>query len=560
MATPTPPASFAPWRSSLQAKWTLAILVVAVLPLLLLGQRVLDIQHAGLFRAEQLLEVAVVDEAAGNVRRSMVEAKMVSGRVVATIEDSSINVDQRTEILQDLVAHSTDVSAIVFFNRERQFVDAIVKKNTTGGIVSGKDFAAPGPGVPGGIRIAGRHVLRFEWAVDMGFVVIEMQSLDDEIDVLSRNRFGDVRLTLIDSSLSVIAGTARAPQHVRELVLDGEVAFSKPLLLTKEVESAETVVTVRALPEQRWALVAERPTREAFVELANARSAFLGIFGAVFVSALLAGVFAARWVTSPIRALMRLVDKYAKREFAAKSEVKTNDELGALGGALERMAEDLSASEEEIRKRARLEANLRRYMPAEAADSATESLELGGSKKRVTVLFADVVAFTGFAERTSPEKSVAFLNELFTLLSEIVFRHQGMVDKFIGDCVMAVFRDDDGVERALAAAEDMHSFVESNLPRWKEAYAFNVELGIGIATGDVLIGNLGSETRMEYTVIGDAVNVAARLEALAAPKQTLTTGDVVKEAAGGGQFEFKSLGEHSLRGKAQAVEVFEVRS
>jgi len=101
----------------------------------------------------------------------------------------------------------------------------------------------------------------------------------------------------------------------------------------------------------------------------------------------------------------------------------------------------------------------------------------------------------------------------------------------------------------------MHAFVASNLPRWREAYAFSVELGIGIASGDVLLGNLGSSQRMEYTVIGDAVNVAARLEALARPRQTLTTRDVADACP---DLRFTSLGEHALRGKAKPVEVLEV--
>jgi class 3 adenylate cyclase len=243
--------------------------------------------------------------------------------------------------------------------------------------------------------------------------------------------------------------------------------------------------------------------------------------------------------------------------------VRSGDELEALGTSLEHMADDLEASEHEIAKRARIETNLRRYMPAEAAEAAAlgdGALDLGGAKRRVTVVFADVVAFTSFAESTSPERSVAFLNELFTILSEIVFRHGGMVDKFLGDCIMAVFRPSsvdacDDVTRALAAAEDMHAFVESNLPRWREAYAFTVELGIGVSTGEVLMGNLGSAARMEYTVIGDAVNVAARLESLAGPRQTLTTQEVVDACPGS---EFVSLGAHALRGKAKSVEVFEV--
>ena len=323
------------------------------------------------------------------------------------------------------------------------------------------------------------------------------------------------------------------------------------------------------MPAQRWALVVERPTDEAFAALTSARRAFFISVAALAALATLAGLLVVRRVLGPIAALMRLVQRYARRDFGARSDVASGDELEALGSSLEHMADDLAASEHEIAKRARIETNLRRYMPAEAAEAAAKgesTLDLGGAKKRVTVVFADVVAFTGFAEKASPERAVAFLNELFTILSEIVFRHGGMVDKFIGDCVMAVFRpaatdrDADGrrgddVARALAAAEDMHAFVASNLPRWREAYSFEVELGIGVSTGEVLMGNLGSTERMEYTVIGDAVNVAARLEALARPRQTLTTRAVVDACP---DLAFTSLGEHALRGRAKPVEVFEV--
>jgi class 3 adenylate cyclase len=278
--------------------------------------------------------------------------------------------------------------------------------------------------------------------------------------------------------------------------------------------------------------------------------------------AIVASLALVRGVLGPIDALMLLVQRYGRREFAARSTVQSGDELEALGTSLETMADDLATSEQEIERRTRIETNLRRYLPEEAADAAAKgegALPLGGTKERVTVVFADVVAFTGFAESTSPERSVAFLNELFTMLSEIVFRHGGMVDKFIGDCVMAVFRasDDapDDVARALAAAEDMHAFAASNLPRWQKAYAFTVELGIGVATGEVLLGNLGSKSRMEYTVIGDTVNVAARLEALARPRQTLTTHAVTLACP---ELAFTSLGEHALRGRKEAVLVFEV--
>ena len=110
--------------------------------------------------------------------------------------------------------------------------------------------------------------------------------------------------------------------------------------------------------------------------------------------------------------------------------------------------------------------------------------------------------------------------------------------------------------RALAAAEDIHRFVEASAPAWKEAYGLDVALGLGVNCGEALVGNLGSERRMEYTVIGDVVNIAARLEGLARGGQTLATGAVVR--AVGSRFTYNPLGAHPLRGKRELVEIYEV--
>jgi class 3 adenylate cyclase len=243
--------------------------------------------------------------------------------------------------------------------------------------------------------------------------------------------------------------------------------------------------------------------------------------------------------------------------------VKSGDELESLGDSMTAMADDIARGEVEILRRTKVEAGLSRYLPGEVAKviaAGERDLALGGERRNVSVVFADVVSFTPFAESTAPERVVAFLNELFTLLTEIVFRHEGTVDKFVGDCVMAIFgapnAQDDHASRALACAEDMHRFVEANAPAWKAKYGVECKLGIGVASGEALVGNLGSEARMEYTAVGDVVNVAARLEALARPGQTLVTEDVRKLA--GDDFAFAPLGEHPIRGKKQSVAILEV--
>ena len=102
----------------------------------------------------------------------------------------------------------------------------------------------------------------------------------------------------------------------------------------------------------------------------------------------------------------------------------------------------------------------------------------------------------------------------------------------------------------------MHRFVETQAAEWKKRFDFDVKLGIGVSSGEALVGNLGSETRMEFTAIGDTVNTAARLESVAQAGQTLVTGDVAKAA--GDTYELRALGPHPLRGKREPVELFEL--
>ncbi len=552
---------------TLRAKWTLGVLGVAVVPMVILGLVVLDIQRAGLSRAEKELEAAVVDEAASGVIAALDQTSDVAARASAIFADETIDPDARTRIIGDIVARAPASSGIAFFDEQRHFVDAITPRGKP-------DDALRVPPEGQGFRVVtlpdGARAPRYEAPLPgsvRGFVVVGLARdvLGTRLREISLLRFGAPdRVVLVDESLAVLGGGAQRPLSIFAASGSQAKSFATELLLTTEFKDGATdkVGTIRTLPAQRWALVVERPTDEAFAALATARRAFLLSVAGLAAVAVLASLFLVRRVLGPIGSLMQLVKRYSRRDFAARSEITSGDELEALGSSLEHMADDLALSEQEIEKRARIETNLRRYMPEEAAEAAAKgesSLPLGGAKERVTVVFADVVAFTGFAESASPERAVAFLNELFTMLSEIVFRHEGMVDKFIGDCIMAVFRPSasspDDVARALAAAEDMHAFVESNLPRWREAYSFTVELGIGVSTGEVLLGNLGSKSRMEYTVIGDAVNVAARLEALARPRQTLTTRDVADACP---DLAFTSLGEHALRGRAKPVEVFEV--
>ena len=144
--------------------------------------------------------------------------------------------------------------------------------------------------------------------------------------------------------------------------------------------------------------------------------------------------------------------------------------------------------------------------------------ELGGKRREMTVLFSDIRGFTAVTEKGNPEDLVAQLNEYFSRMVEVVFRHQGTVDKFVGDMVMALFGapldDADHAEHAVPTAVDMVRELGELNRTWAADGMAQLDIGIGINSGDMIAGNIGSSSIMSYTVIGDNVNLGARLESL----------------------------------------------
>lgn len=574
---------------SLRVKWAAALVVVAALPLGSFGYRSAQLQRQGLLDAERQLEVSVVDHASTLVEQSTSGAAEATHRVGQLLTEASIqDEDARLGLARDTVARADVLALVAIYGPDGRLLDGIARtgapKITAPDHLQPAELADARPRWLGGGGAA-QDPVRYLEAVDrdgkrrawfVGF--LDVPALGARLQGISRDRFEGRPdgLLLLDGGVRVVAGAgdgALAPGQSlagRDLLRGadpGPDPFARDFALTNEfvADDGEAMSgTVRALPELGWAVAVRRSRAAAYAQLAASRRA-LAISAGIFVAlAVLAGLLIAGWTTRPVARLVELTRAYAKRRFTERSTVRTGDELEALGRSMEQMADGIAAGEVEIARRARVQADLSRYLPAAVATSIADgkaTLALGGERRQISVIFADVCAFTTFAERAPPEHVVAFLNELFSVLTEVVFRHGGTVDKFVGDCIMAVFgapaAQEDHAARALSAAEDMHRFVEASAPAWKEAHGIEVKLGIGVSSGEAVVGNLGSETRMEYTAIGDVVNIAARLEQLARPGQTLMTAEVVAHAGDG--FPATPLGEHPLRGKKRPVEIFELR-
>jgi adenylate cyclase len=189
---------------------------------------------------------------------------------------------------------------------------------------------------------------------------------------------------------------------------------------------------------------------------------------------------------------------------------------------------------------------------------------LGGQRREMTVLFSDIRGFTTVSERGQPEAIVQMLNEYFTRMVRIVFHHRGTVDKFVGDMVMALFSapldDPQHADHAVDAALDMIDELEILNQRWQAEGRPALDIGIGINSGPMIAGNIGSEQIMSYTVIGDAVNLGSRLESLNKQYGTRIIISDATRARLTGRFALRPLGEVVVKGKTQPVAIFEVVS
>ena len=192
-----------------------------------------------------------------------------------------------------------------------------------------------------------------------------------------------------------------------------------------------------------------------------------------------------------------------------------------------------------------------------------EIAELGGKRREMSVLFSDIRGFTSVTEKGNPEELVAQLNDYFSRMVEIVFRHHGTVDKFVGDMVMALFGapldDPQHPEHAVAAAVDMVKELGELNRKWAAEGRAQLDIGIGVNSGEMIAGNIGSSSIMSYTVIGDNVNLGSRLESLNKDYQTrIIVSDATRRRLSAA-YDFRPLGDVVVKGKSRPVAIFEVK-
>lgn len=594
-------------RSSLRTRAAVLFTAMTLLPVAAAVALLIDVNRRPVQSSEEMLQSAVLAEVAGSATRLVDDVKS-DAAVAAALFGRAVSGAARDEdaiaSVQALLATRGLIDAVRLEVPEARLSTVIRKAGASpdapestpelrriaderkvafgvtgpgrGVIVARIPAAVAPPPAPGDVDPRAPAPDPAPGPAPAGYVVaaVDLRALGADLDALAERRFAgrDVSLLVAAHDRTAVAAFGvpgvEAGSDVSRLPIWGslppQAAWTERLSVVSQHDEGgrPAVGVVETVPELGWAVAMWRPQPVAFAAIAAMQRRGLLVAACSALFALAAGLVVGRRVTRPILDLVaqaRLIGQRRWRDLSLASA--RTDEIGELTDSLGKTARDLEEGEAEVARQAKLRGDLGRFMDKGIVDAIVRGehpLALGGKRAQVTVLFADVVGFTPLTESHDPERIVALLNELFSVLTEIVFRHQGTVDKFVGDCIMAVWGapvpQEDHAGRALAAAEDMLRFLEAANDDWRQKYDVEIRLGIGVNSGEAIVGNIGSDKRMEYTVIGDVVNVAARLEAIAAPNQALVA-EATRDRAGDA-FPLRYLGDHNLTGRKTRTPVY----
>jgi class 3 adenylate cyclase len=282
---------------------------------------------------------------------------------------------------------------------------------------------------------------------------------------------------------------------------------------------------------------------------------------AVVVIGVLAGITFVALLVGPLRRLRIGVEQLAAGEFSVRVPVTSRDEVGELTRAFNEMG---NAIEQKERIQNAFGRYVNDYVLNQLLDGPEEEPQ-SGAEREVSVLFADIRGFTNLSEGLKAPRVVALLNEVFQLATDRILEYGGTIDKFMGDSVMAYFGapipHSDHPMRAVSAAIEIRNVIaERNrqIETGGDSSRIAVNLGIGVHTGVVVVGNIGSDRRTDFTAVGDAVNVAHRLEKLARPGEILVSEAVQRRIRGAVSTHFQ--GERQLSGREEPVHVYSVQA
>lgn len=578
-------------RSSIGSKITGALLALALIPLTIMTFFLAGYNEQELRQRALDYRLAVADDVNHSVLNLIDRAQSELLTVGHLLSNAELSPDVRVNMATASLGGSRYIEYVALYSADGRFIDGMsatrdtifpkhrpvrLKTGLRNVIQTQKIATLATQSLPNNARYTPMLVPMYQKDSDVlyGFLwaPIMLQPLSQLVENMSARRFSKQknRIYLVDEKLKIIAhadttklGVSIKGRGPATELGDGGNYLKRDIVYYPEynMDKIHMLGLVAPLPELGWGTVVEQPAQDVLASVKRTWRTALLIGLAFIFAAVGIGLLLGRRLAAPIKSVANAAAVISKGDFEVRVAVNSNDEIGQMAGAFNQMASDLVTYENQIIDETRIRNDLSRYLSVELVDGIVQKkleMKLGGERREATMMFADVVGFTSLAEQKDPEFVVSILNELFTLVTEIVFRHGGIIDKFIGDAVMAVFgvptENADHAKNALLAAEEIQRWMEVGNAKWKNDLGRELQMSIGINSGTVVAGNIGSEKRMEYTVIGDSVNIAARLESLAQPGQILVSEDTARLVGSG--FELERVGSQTLTGKEHPSGIF----
>jgi class 3 adenylate cyclase len=373
---------------------------------------------------------------------------------------------------------------------------------------------------------------------------------------------------LVDGEGQIIAhpNAARLDQNVATYPAVQAARLSRGVgsLVAKDAAGANKLFVYRALKNpstmarQPWVLLTEVDRNEELAGLRRLRRELgLGVVLVLFSSFLIAQQVSSS-ITNPLQRLGEFAKRIGSGDLTTRTAIVGRDVSGRLSATLNDMAAGLQ-------ERDHVKEVFGRYIATQVSDKILNGeVNLGGEARRVTILFSDIRNFTGMSEAMAPQQVVAFLNDYFSEMVDAVFEQGGVLDKFMGDGLMAVFGsvgdETDHQRRAVQTALRMKALLAKINGVRAMSGGAPIAIGIGIHTDEVIVGNIGSRKRLEYTVVGDGVNTTSRLQTLNKEFGTTILVSETTHEAIAGEFECRQMPEAHLRGKTKNLQFYEVIS
>jgi len=585
-------------RISIYYKLLLGTALTAIIPLVILGYILTTINIDSLYRLVKEYYLSITDNIVQVMRNEIDSLTQDLKEFSSILSDDRLRYEDKINLIAVKIARSSLIDYILIYDENGKFLDMLKPKDTpfpfeirenlekeviesllhTDRYIS--EIIYPGENTYPFIRI----VVKWDYKGNLlGYLetYYSLEHLSDVVSSISKRRFGGSEdlVFLVANDGSIVAHNNRdyvlSRYNLLRKGIFGNIdsverlkeIFAKDLGFSTEYleDGTEFVGNFGSLPDLNLGVVVYQKKSEAFASVKRMIFQILLWNILVIILVLLTSFIVSKNLTKPIFKLTDAIRKISKeKKLGLQVDVKSSDEIGEMASAFNIMSSELLRYSEQLKEASIIQANLSRYFSPSVVEQIMKSkeiLSLGGVKKNIAVMFADVRNFTSICELSDPEIVSHLLNILFTNATKIIFKWGGTVDKFIGDCIMAIFNApydlDDYIYRCVMAGKEIINFVKAERENFKRSFGYDISVGIGINAGEAIVGNLGSSDIMEYTAIGDTVNTAARIESISGENQLLISEICYNEIKDRIDCEF--LSEMELKGKREKVKIYSVK-